>query len=172
MKAEFLNPFLKSIVQIIESTLSESPNKGDVFLRDKYPYDSGNVALIVGITGILTGQVIISMADDTAKKVAARMLMEESVDELDEYAQSALGEIANMITANATIGLSDAGYDCDITPPSVITGKGIEISCQVQIRTVVIPLKTSMGDIEVNLGVIETAALKGAAAEKASSTAG
>lgn len=159
MKAEFLNPFVKSIIQIIENTVSETPEKGQVYLRDKYPYGSADVAIIVGITGVLSGQVILSLPLDCAKGIAARMLMEESIPELDEYAQSALGEMANMITANATIGLADAGFTCDITPPSVITGRNIEISCQEGIKTIVIPLKLSMGAVEVNLGIIETAAL-------------
>lgn len=160
MKAEFLNPFVKSIVSIIESTVGESPEKGKVFLRDKYPYKTHDVAIIVGITGALTGQVVITMQEDTAKGIAAVMLMEEKVHELDEFAQSALAEMANMITANSTIGLADAGFSTDITPPSVVTGKKMEISCQEHIRTIVIPLKLSLGDVEANLAVAESAAKK------------
>jgi chemotaxis protein CheX len=161
MKAEYLNPFLKSVVQIVESTAGETPQRGKVYLRGKYPFESADVAIIVGITGVLTGQVILSMTIDAAKGIAARMLMEDEVPELDEYAQSALAEMANMITANATIGLADAGFNCDITPPSVITGSRIEISCQEGIQTLVIPLELTMGKLDVNLSMIETAMFAG-----------
>jgi chemotaxis protein CheX len=161
MKAEYMNPFLKSVVQIVESTISETPQRGKVFLRGKYPFASADVAIVVGITGVLTGQVILSMALDTARGIAARMLMEDEVAELDEYAQSALAEMANMITANSTIGLADAGFNCDITPPTVITGSRIEISCQEGIQTLVIPLVMSMGSVEVNLSIIETSQFGG-----------
>ncbi len=156
MKAEFLNPFIKSIVSIIESTVGEAPSKGKIFLRDKYPYKTYDVAIIVGITGALTGQVVITMSVETAKGIAAVMLMEEKIFELDEFAQSALAEMSNMITANATIGLADAGYSTDITPPSVITGRQMEISCQEHIKTIVIPLDMSTGKLEVNLAVSES----------------
>lgn len=161
MKAEYMNPFLKSVVQIVESTISETPQRGKVFLRGKYPFASADVAIVVGITGVLTGQVILSMSLATAKGIAARMLMEDQVTELDEYAQSALAEMANMITANSTIGLADAGFNCDITPPTVITGSRIEISCQEGIQTLVIPLEMSMGSVEVNLSIIETSQFGG-----------
>lgn len=157
MKAEFLNPFLKSTAAVIESSVSEAPTRGKVYLRTKYPYTTDNVAILVGITGALSGQLVISMPDTCARGMAAAMLMEENVDNLDEYAQSALAEMANMITANATIGLAEAGYNCDITPPSVITGVQMEISCQEHIKTIVIPLSLSAGSLEVNLSLVETA---------------
>lgn len=156
MKVEFLNPFLKSIVDILSSTISETPVKGKIFLREKYPYKTADVAIIVGITGKVSGQVVISLTLPCAKGIAATMLMEESIPELDEYAQSALAEMANMITANATIGLSEAGYTCDITPPSVITGQKLEVSCQEHIKTIVIPMELSFGSMEVNLSMTET----------------
>lgn len=155
MKAEFLNPFIKSVAQILQSTIDETPDRGKPYLRDKYPYGGHDVAIVVGITGALMGQVILSMNMDCAKGIAAKMLMEEAIEELDEYAQSALAEVSNMITANATIGLAEAGYNCDITPPSVITGKGIEISYMENVKTIVLPLTLSMGGVDVNLSIME-----------------
>jgi len=160
MKAEFLNPFVKSVIDIISSTISETPVKGKIFLRDKYPYKTDNVAIIVGIAGRISGQLVLSLNDECARSIAAVMLMEEEVPELDEIAQSALAEMSNMITANATIGLSEVGYTCDITPPSVITGRQMEISCKEEIKTIVIPLELSMGKIDVNISLIENSSEK------------
>jgi len=149
MKVDYLNPFLNSIVQIIQSQLYEAPVRGKVYLRTKYPYRVSQVAIIVGITGAVQGQVVLSMTRKAALAAAARMMMEDSLDALDEYAQSALSEMANMITANATIALADAGFSCDITPPSLIVGDDIEISPRGSIKTITIPLTLSVGGIEV-----------------------
>ena len=132
---------------------------GKVFLRDGYPYTTDEVAIFVGITGFLSGQLVISLPMACACSIAALMLMEEKVYELDEYAQSAIAEMGNMITANATIGLSEIGCICNITPPSVITGSKMEISSPQKIRTVVIPLTLGDSKIEVNISLIETAEL-------------
>jgi len=157
MKVEYLNPFVKSVVDILEATVGKKPAKGKVFLRDKYPYKTEDVAILVGMTGMLAGQVVISMGMNCAKGIAAIMLMEENLQELDEYAQSALAEIANMVTANATIGLSEIGCSCDITPPSVVTGQRLEISCQEHVKTIVIPLEMDIGHVDVNISIVETA---------------
>ena len=156
MRAVYLNPFIKSVIQIIENTLYESPEREQPFLRQKYPYVTKDVAIVVGVTGAVQGQVVMSMDRDCAKRIAARMIMEEDIEELDEYAQSALSEMANMITANATMGLADAGYPCDITPPSVIVGEQMEISCQPDIKTIVLPLKLTQGLMDVNLSMKES----------------
>ncbi|MFA6449902.1 MAG: chemotaxis protein CheX [bacterium] len=156
MKAEFLNPFIKSTAAIVEDIVSEKPAMDKIFLRNKYPYTTDEVAIFIGITGQLSGQVVISMPKASACGIAAAMLMEETVYELDEFAQSALAELANMIIANSTIGLSEAGVTCDITPPSVITGKKMEISLPAQIKTVVIPFRIEAGKFDVNLSIIET----------------
>lgn len=156
MKAEYLNPFLKSIVMVIESTLEEAPVKEGVFLRESYPYAAENVVVILGVTGHLKGQVSLSLSVECAKKIAARMLMEESVPELDEYAQSALAELLNMIAANATMGLEEGGFTCDITPPAVVSGEHIEISCSGNVPTIVIPFTLSFGKVEANLSIVES----------------
>lgn len=166
MKAEFLNPFINSVTHIIESTVGETPARGKIFLRGKYPYTTAGVIVMVGITGVLTGQVLLSLSEECAKGLAAKMLMEDVLFEFDEYAQSALAEMANMIAANATIGLSEAGYSCNITPPSVITGKQMEISCQEHIQTIVIPMECQAGGMELNLSMIETNLLAAAGKDR------
>ena len=157
MRINYLNPFVNSVVQIIQSQLYEKPQRGKIFLRTKYPYRTQQVAIIVGITGAVLGQVVLSLSRQTALCVAARMMMEDELTAFDEYAHSALSEMANMITANATIGLADAGYHCDITPPSLIVGDDVEITPRDTIKTIVIPLNLSMGSLEVNLSLQEAA---------------
>lgn len=155
MKAEYLNPFVKSIISIIESTVGEAPQKGDIFLRKHYPFHAENIVILLGVTGQLKGQVALSMPIGCAKKIAAVMMMEEEISELDEYAQSALAELLNMIAANATIGLEEAGYVSDITPPAVVIGREIEISCAGDTPTIVIPMALSYGEIEANLSLVD-----------------
>ena len=156
MKVDYLNPFLNSIVQIISSQILETPQRGKIFLRTKYPYKADRVTIIVGITGAIQGQVVLTMSRDTACALAARMIMEDEIPALDEYAQSALSEMANMITANATIALADAGFSCDVTPPSLIVGEDIEITPCDGISTIVIPLVLPQGSLEVNLSLQES----------------
>ncbi len=158
MKVEYLNPFIKSVVKIVEESISEKPAMGKVFLRDHLTYESNDVAVVVGVTGHLSGHMVITLSEESAKNIAAAMMMEPKVYAFDEVAQSALAEMSNMIAANATIGLAEAGYTCDITPPHVFTGSGMAITGPPNSRTVVIPLNMGAGTLEVNLTLAETAA--------------
>ncbi len=63
-------------------------------------YEGDVLAVIVGVTGILTGQVIMTMDRETARNVASHM-MNVPVPELNDMAISAVGELANMILGNA-----------------------------------------------------------------------
>jgi chemotaxis protein CheX len=159
MKADFLNPFIKSTSRVVEMIVSEKPEMERVVLRNKNSYTTEEVAIFIGINGMLSGQVVISMPAGCACGIAAAMLMEETVFVLNEFAQSALSELANMIIANATIGLAEAGYSCDITPPTIITGKKMDIALPPQFKTVVITFRISHGRFDVNLSIMETSEL-------------
>ncbi len=155
LNADFLNPFVKSVHNVLSEVIYEKPGRDKLELKTKYPFLTSEVAIIVGFTGDIVGQVVISMDIDCARGIAAKMMMEEDIPELDEFAKSALGELANMISANATISLSEKGFVADITPPSVITGKKIAVSCPQNIKTLMVPLTVSSGRIELFLSLIE-----------------
>lgn len=50
-------------------------------------------------------------------------MMQEDLDELNSMAKSALSELSNMLTANASINLSQNDIDVDITAPSTLFGE-------------------------------------------------
>ncbi len=156
MKAVYLNPFVESVVSIMEHMLYETPMRGKAFVRTAVDSTDGDcIAIIIGVTGGLSGQVALVLPKDCAKQIAAKLLREERMHEFDDIARSALGEIANMITAHATIGLSDAGCVCDITPPTVIAGNSVAMKMPENIKTIVIPLQLSMGSIDLNVSLEE-----------------
>ena len=65
-----------------------------------------------------------------AKKIASTMMMGMPVDELDEMAKSALSELSNMLTANASINFSNDGINVDISVPTMMFGEEIEVNLQ------------------------------------------
>ncbi|MDK2905916.1 MAG: chemotaxis protein CheX [Eubacteriaceae bacterium] len=56
------------------------------------------------------------------------MMMGMPVEEFDDMAQSALSELSNMLTANATINFSNKGITVDISVPTLMHGEKIELS--------------------------------------------
>jgi chemotaxis protein CheX len=50
------------------------------------------------------------------------------LDEFDEMATSAIGELGNMISGTIATSLEKIGYTINITPPSVVEGKALKVS--------------------------------------------
>lgn len=84
--------------------------------------DASGVVCIVGVIGDLAGNVIFSMTEDTAKRIASYMMGGMEVVEFDEISQSAISELSNMLAANACIGLSEMDLTVDISTPTLING--------------------------------------------------
>lgn len=149
MKAEYINPFIESSMQIFKTVANIELGLGKVFLKTD-PYRTDDMLIMIGITGGLRGQVVMAMDNDIACTVASNM-MGSTVSELDEIAQSALMELSNMVLGTASTILAQRGLAVDITPPSLLMGSNIKIYNN-QKQTICVPLKDGNGgSVEINI---------------------
>lgn len=153
MKAEFVNPFVVSAFQVLQTETKSEVIKGNVTLQDS-PLVSDEVTVLIGVVGRAQGLVLYGMSEKTAKGLVSEMTG-ESVAVFDALAESAVAELGNVITGLASGELERAGYPCKIAPPSVVVGRGTSIST-LSIKRLVIPLKTNHGDIVVHVALRET----------------
>jgi len=135
-----------------------APTCGELVPRNS-PFTTQQITIIAGVTGEIEGVILYGMSGSTVMKIAGTMIGSE-VDELDEMAISAVSEIANMVTGNAITILSQKGYNLDITPPSTVMGVDVQISTRAPAMT--IPVKTNMGDIEINVSLAQNIMRKAA----------
>ena len=152
MRVEYINPFVESAVQILNSTVSEYVKRGELSLRSSITPMLG-VVIIVGLAGQVSGRVILDMSKETAIKVASAMNNEE-LKEFDELTCATLTELANMITGKAVTRLHELGFQFDLTQPSLFMGENIQISDN-KVEALVVPLEMPQGKIEINVGIKE-----------------
>lgn len=145
MNVEHINPFIEASQSVLMMMTGKKPNLGQVYLR-KSPFRSDNIAVIVGLTGKIRGQVIISLSKGSALSVASAMMGGAPVLEFDDISSSAISELANMIMGNAATLLASRGIGIEITPPSLLMGEKLMIS-QANMKTVSIPLGLDEGNI-------------------------
>jgi chemotaxis protein CheX len=153
MKAEFVNPFVTSAFQVLQTETRSEVSKGAVSLEDS-PLVSDEVTVLIGVVGRAQGLVMYGMSEKTAKAIVSAMTG-ETVAVFDQMAESAIAELGNVITGLASGELERAGYPCKIAPPSVVLGKGTSIST-LSIKRLMIPLQTKLGDITVHVALRET----------------
>lgn len=151
MKVEFINPFITAGIQVLGQFVGGEAECGQLAVRTAI-FTTQQISIAVGVSGEIKGQVIYGMSQVTATKIASAMMGTPQVA-FDEMAVSAISELGNIISGNAAMLLSDSGYTCDITPPTVIRGINVEIGTQ--IPALVVPIYTKCGKIDINVAVSE-----------------
>jgi chemotaxis protein CheX len=152
VKVEYINHFLDAGVRVIVQLIGGEVELGQIAVRTSI-FTTQQVSIAVGITGQLSGLVIYGMSQVTATKIASAIIGNQHVS-FDAMAASAIGEMGNIISGNATMLMSKSGLHCNITPPSVIRGINVEIATAMP--ALVIPLYSKCGKIEVNVALAET----------------
>jgi chemotaxis protein CheX len=151
MKIEFINPFIKAATMVLKTAAQIESQKGALKLR-KTSFASDEITAIIGIVGDIEGQVIYTLSESDAMKFASAMMMGMPVTEFDEMAKSAISELCNMITGNASTDLAAQGFKCNISPPTILTGGKVEIST-IKIPIISIPLSSDNGNFEINVAL-------------------
>ena len=148
MKVEFVNPFIDAASEVLESELGGAVRRGALRLH-KSAVTTDEVTAIVGVTGTVNGLVLYSMDRATALAIVSRTMRRE-FREFDALAQSGIGELGNVITGRAGVLLSKAGYASNISPPSVVVGRGTLV-ITLDLNRLVLPLQTELGGLEVQI---------------------
>lgn len=154
IKAEYLNPFITTSVEIINGFLPDGEvNRGELS-TESTPFITSGTATYIGISGDLEGRVIFDMETSTAIEVAG-VMNEDEFDEVNDIVRSTIQELGNIICGNATTELRSIADDktIDITPPSLIVGSDTQISDSVSDKYIKVPLETNHGPIFVNLAI-------------------
>jgi len=144
-----VNPFVESFVTIMPQLGFSNVRKGNLSVKSKELIGTG-VIIIVGIVGDIRGNVVYSIEMEDAKKIASTMMMGMPVNEFDEMSKSALGELTNMLTANAATCFSNIGISIDISTPTLLYGKEITVKMSSQ-QVLCIQLLADEIPIDINI---------------------
>lgn len=119
MKAEYINPFLESAKMVIEQVIQIKPSTGKVSVKD-IKFVEQYIWIHIGMNGQMNGNIIFGLEEDVALKIISAMMGGYAVSELDDMGKSAISELSNMISGNASTILFNQGMSVDITPPRIV----------------------------------------------------
>lgn len=150
---ELVQPYLQAAKEVIGREIASDVAVGKVSLK-KPPASTDEVSILIGVTGQIQGVVMLMMALQTALNVVGR-ITGETYSELDELAQSAVAEMANVISGRGGIALSALGRETVISPPAVLVGNvGGNVST-LDIPIYAIPLETICGTVDLQVALRE-----------------
>ena len=150
MDVKLLNPFIEAAVEVLKAEVDATITRGPLSLQ-KSAMTTDDVTVLINLIGDVFGLVMYSMDTHTGVQMVSKMMGQEFTH-LDSLAQSGIAELGNVISGRATIKFSQAGYKADISTPTVITGKGVEIST-LDFPRIVVPLNTDLGTLTVHLAL-------------------
>lgn len=150
---KFMNPFVDAASEVLAAEVQVKIERGTLGLQ-KTALTTNDITVLLSLVGQVEGVVLYEMSTSTGMQLVSRMMGQE-FPEFDNLAQSGVAELGNVITGQATIKLSKEGYRVDISPPTLIQGRDIQIST-LDFPRIVVPLKTEIGDILVHLALRES----------------
>lgn len=152
MDVKFLNPFIQAAVEVLQAEVGVHVARGDVSLQ-RSSMTSDDITVLINLLGDIYGVVMYGMSTATCLNFVSK-IMGQDFTEFNPLAQSGVAELGNVISGQATIRFSEAGYRSNISTPTVMNGNGVEIST-LDFPRIVVPLDSQYGTLTVHLALRE-----------------
>jgi len=150
--AKLLNPFIQAAVEVLGAEVNATVTRGEISMQNS-SLTSDDVTVLINLVGDVYGVVMYGMPSNTCLNLISK-IMEQEFSELNSLTLSGVAELGNVISGRATIRFSEAGYKSNISTPTVINGKVIEIST-IGFPRIVVPLGTQYGVLTVHIALRE-----------------
>jgi len=155
MLADFINPFLSSINNVLTEVVPSIQIHRGPLSKQKNPLTTKGCASLISITGQIEGRVVLDMDKATAIKIS-NAFIDEELDNFD-VVSSTINELANMICGGAITILANSGRKVDISAPTMFLGVNMEIYDSNAVGdAIVVPVETNYGNLYVNVAMTET----------------
>ena len=150
MNAEFVNPFLSSFINVLQTMAMLEIKPGRPSLKQD-AIARGDVSGLIGMAGpTISGSFSISFEKELALNVF-QMMVGETVDDIGEDITDMVGEITNMVAGGAKRQLGEKGYEFNMATPIIVTGPGHTITHQVDGTKVLMPFKSDKGNAYIEI---------------------
>ncbi len=153
MNVNFLNPFIDAAIEVLKVEVGVAVTRGNLELQ-KSALTTDDITVLIHLVGQVHGVVLYGIPMTTGLKMVSAILGQEFT-EFDSLAQSGVAELGNVITGRATVKLSQAGYQSNISPPALITGRNVQIST-LDFPRIVVPLDSELGNLTIHLALRES----------------
>lgn len=148
MRYEYINSFVDSAQNIIESFVPSNIRIGPITLTDSL--SAHGVSATIFLVGNIDGRVVLDLEPAVAKKIAG-LMNNKDFDKIDRLVLDTICELTNIIIGKAVSFLNNKGFRFRPSPPCFFIGEkvyhGLEALC--------IRLTTEWGDISIKAAIKE-----------------
>ncbi|MCL2100732.1 MAG: chemotaxis protein CheX [Fibromonadales bacterium] len=144
MKAEHVNPFLKSAAETFKTMANLAVKPGKPFLR-KEP-GNADISCILNITGDIAGVIVMGYSTETALKICSKFLGED-MKELNASVADCIGELANIVTGFAKKDFQTQRMSVSL--PNIVYGQDSIDSMPENAAILCIPFESEAGSFTI-----------------------
>lgn len=148
MKAEYVNSFYKATRDVFKLMLGLDPERKNLQVVEDMVF-SNDANVVLGVTGDLKGTILFGFPRDMALEMI-HIMSGMKMNQIDSFASSALGEVANIIGGNALTLLAENSCKCDIVPPQIFIGEYKSFS-MTNDKALLLNLATPIGEFDISI---------------------
>jgi len=167
MDATYIRAFVSSIQNVFSTMLQLPVTVGEPYVKGPNTPET-DISGIIGMSGDVTGSVVLSFPSATALSIVALFAGEKHDVNSPDFAD-AVGELVNMVSGGAKGQFKNK--KASISCPSVVIGGKHRIAGPSDVPCIVIPIKTDCGELFIEVAIQEREAAEGGAKAAAKSAA-
>lgn len=114
----YVDCFAKSAGEVLETMADITAS---ITEYSAYSGSSDDIRIMIGLVGENKGEVVFTFSKELAFSLI-NVMTGMDFTEADEFVHSALCEMSNIISGNASIKINSSGSSIDITTPTIISG--------------------------------------------------
>jgi len=146
MKAEHVNPFLKSTIETFKIMLNTTVKPGKPYLLKEQ--NNVDISGIISISGDITGMLALAYPISTALKISSKF-QGEDIKELNSNVSDCIGELSNIITGFAKKDLKT--LHLSISLPRILRDKNPAIDMPKDAPIMCIPFDSDIGNFVMEI---------------------
>lgn len=150
MNVNYINPFINSLLNVLETMASMTPKAGAPYLKETEVADGVVTGFIIMTGEFVECTMAISFTREAMIGIASKMLGEE-ITELDDEITDLAGEITNMVTGGAKKELWQEGFNFDLSQPEFHLDEEFIPSHITGERVVIIPFESESGNFTLEV---------------------
>jgi chemotaxis protein CheX len=150
MNVNFINPVLKSVLNLLSTMAHIDPKVGAPIVKNKNTIIPGkNISGLMSMIGRKgNASIAITFSEAAILHIAKKMLPGE-VSKIDGMVIDLVGELANMVLGGAKSELENGGYYFKLSMPTIIFGTDYLIAHKVDAPIIMLPFSMPEGEFFV-----------------------
>jgi chemotaxis protein CheX len=151
MKVEYINPFIASVVEALETMLDCDARRGETRVV-KAGEQHKDVTGLIGLSGAARGTVALSFPNRTALQVVSRLLGEPASEADDETVCDGVAELVNIVAGGAkSYFCRKGGTPIEVSLPTVIKGNNYTVSHPTGTVWLEVPFDCALGSFSLQV---------------------